>query len=332
MAVQSANARPKLRGMTLGKVGGFDEDKDLVMVDIGSGEGVLRGMTFAVVDERGGQVALIEAGEVFDDLFWSAPLKTSDFRRVQYGMQVRWVFTPEMSALIAARNKGTPEAYRRYLETYPDGKLVTELVRNMDPDMMQALDPAFRAAWDEYTPKALDAYAEAHPRTALGKAALDESESIKKYEAEQEKLRKDTEKATRRPAEGGPGQAAPPVTGGEEDPFNVRYKGALVNNSSQSVTFEIAPPGVLPKTTVGPFERVEVTHPQGTYTYNVYPVEDDFGGMGGFGDFGGIPPDSGFGEPAAPDMGGFAQPPSGPVPLKVGEVDIQFDDWEITYP
>jgi len=296
-------------------------------------------MTFAVVDKRGSQVALIEAGEVFDDLFWSTPLNASDFRRVEYGMQVRWVFTPEMSALIAARNRGTPEAYRAYLDSYPDGRFVTEFVRNMDPDMMKAIDPAFSDAWEEYTPAALDAYAEAHPRTALGRAASAEAESIKKYEAEQEKIKKDTEKAAHPPAGSGQEQAQPSPEGGEEgDLFNVRYKGALVNNSSQRVTFEFEPPGVLPRTSVEPYGRVEVTHPQGTFTYSVYAADEGQSGMPampGFGDTGGFGEpgmDNGFGGPDSSGMDGFGETPAERVPLKTGTVDIEFDDWEITYP
>jgi len=325
-----ACARPKLRGMVLGEVAGFDEDKQLVMVDIGAKEGVLRGIGFVVVDERGNEVAKIVADEVFEDLFWSAELGRNEFRRVQYGMQVRWLFTPESSTLVAARKKGTPEAYRNYLEMYPKGKLVHEFVKVMDPGMMQELDPEFYAAWKEYSAAALDAYAEVHSGTALAEAASAEAAVIKEYEKAQkeEQIKREKSAGTQ-----GGASADRPVTfrgGTDAEPFEVMYRGELVNDSSQRVTFEFDSPGRLGKTPVEPYGRRDVMHRAGTFTYRVYGEKDEFGGIdagGGFGTQDGFGADDDVFRDAFPEDRTAVQQP-----LKVDTVTIDFDMWEITYP
>ncbi|HEY3346760.1 MAG TPA: hypothetical protein VGK71_03970, partial [Nitrospirota bacterium] len=107
-------ARPMLRGYALGSVLSVDSRAGEVSVDLGSKDYAIKGFEFVVVDGKGNPVANIKAREVFDDRFWSEKLTADELASVRPGMQVRWLFTPEIISLLTAKKSGKAEAYIKF--------------------------------------------------------------------------------------------------------------------------------------------------------------------------------------------------------------------------
>ncbi|HEX9861558.1 MAG TPA: hypothetical protein VGB23_10155 [Nitrospirota bacterium] len=311
-ALMIAAARPVVRGYPVGFVKDVDKAAGAVSVDIGARDGVLKGLTFSVVDKKGHQVALVTADEVYDDLFWSSPRKAPEISKVVPGMQARWVFTPETASLLAAKRKDTPDAYREFINAFPASSFIPELVRLLPEDMLSALDPEYYAAWKSYNKDSFLEYADRRPGTGLANAALAEVKSIDEYEAEQKKVREERAKRAaayeeeRKRQE----QVQEKMRAREEMRRREEMHGKLVNNSSETVRFVFSPPSLLPSTAVQAGGEFELNHPSGSYEYKVYAVQQQDNLV-----------------PAV--VGGDTAEPE---PLAEGTVDIQFDFWQVTYP
>lgn len=306
-------ARQMLRGYPLGVVTGVDKTAGIISVDIGGRDGVVKGLPFIVVDAKGSQAADITAGEVYDDRFWSAPVKTEALRKVVTGMQVRWLFTPETSALLLARKTGTAAAYREFISRYPASRFIPEMIKAMPDGVLMELDPEYYNAWKAYNLAEFREYAAKHPGTGLAAAAEVEIKSIEEYDAAQEKAKKEREKKAAAYAEEQKRQEDIITRARARE--NMRrleeMHGKLVNNSSDPVRFVFDQPSPLAPTVVAPGGEYELSHPVGSYTYKVYAVKqvDEF-----------APPVSEEETPAEPE------------PLTEGRADIMFDFWTVEYP
>ena len=301
-------ARPTIRGYPTGSVTEVDRKAGIVSVDLGMNDGVFKGVSFAVVDDKGHQLARITAREVYEDLFWSDSIAPAAIRDISPGMQVRWLLTSEVTALVEARRLGTVQAYSRFLRAFPDSRFIPDLVSSLPEEKLKELDPEYYEAWKKYTKDSFGEYMKKHPRKGLSKAAEREIASIESYEkdrekelaerakraAEAEEQRKKQEAVDEKIRE----QARKALPGRE-------LLGRLVNNSAQPVRFAFDPPSEQQPVTVAPNSVSEMRHPQGTFGYKVYAVE----------------------------TGAFAPPPGeAPKPIKEGSADMQFDFWQVTYP
>lgn len=310
-AVSFMGARKMFRGAPLGQVLEVDTRSGSVSVDLGEKDGVFKGIRFSVVDGKGGQAAVVTSAEVYDDLFWSSPLKPAEAARVRPGMQVRWIFTPELSLLLQARKKDSPEAWRNFAATYPDGEFLPQLVRRLPEPMLKEVDPAFYEAWKRYTAQGFEDYLKKNPEGGFAAAARAELKSLKEYEAEQERERLEREKRAAAYEEEmkRQEQVREKALARQRQREMEEMHGKLVNNSSGPVRFVFESPSIMPQTVVKPGEEFEVNHPAGTYSYKVYAVEEE-------GAFTGAP----GGEDAQPR------------PLAEGTVEIVFDFWTVEYP
>ena len=72
-------------GMTAGVVTGINGKDGILSVDLGADDGVLSGMTFAVVDRAGRQAAAVVAGEIYPKLFWSGKIDPDELDGVSVG-------------------------------------------------------------------------------------------------------------------------------------------------------------------------------------------------------------------------------------------------------
>ncbi len=303
-----AGPRQMLRGYPLGSVVSVDKDTGAVSVDLGARDGVMKGIGFVVVDKGGREMLSITAKEVYSDLFWSGGVNPQASVGVRSGMQVRWLFTPEVSGLLNARKQGTAEAYREFITRFPGSLFIPEMIKGMPDATMKELNPDYYQAWKEYTKDAFQAVIKKYPGTGFDKAAEGEIKSIESYEAELEKIRKEREKAAAAAAQEQKRREAidQKVREREEKPLKVLTPGKLENKSSVPVRFVFEPAGEIPETRVQPNSQAEVRAASGSYNYKVYKVEEN----------------------QLPGLAGDTKPQ----PLKEGAFDIRFDAWDLIYP
>jgi len=308
-----------LMGVPLGSVRDVDTRSGTVSVDLGSDDGVLKGIRFAVVDENGRQVAVVVPGEIYPTMFWSAPLDAAVSARVRPGMEVRWILTPELSMLLSARRAGTPQAYRGFVQAHPSSAFIPQLVRIWPEETLREIDPAFYEAWKTYTREGFESYIEKNPGSGFAAAARAELAVMK---ADEEKKQQEQKEREKRAAEYEKEQKrqeeirAKALARQQQKDLEEMH-GKLVNNSSQPVKFVFDPPSLLPPTIVKPGEEFELNHPTGTYTYKVYAAPDVTTDL-------------------MPELLPEPQPLEGeqqePEPLAEGTVDIMFDFWSVVYP
>ncbi|MBI5190152.1 MAG: hypothetical protein HZA22_05715 [Nitrospirae bacterium] len=308
--------RPMMRGYPVGRVVEVNKDAGLVSVDLGSSDGVLKGMGFAVVDAKGGQAAAIAAGEVYADRFWSVKLPADKARKVRPGMEVRWLLTPEVIALSGAVKKGSPESYKEFIATFPSSGFIPEVIDDLPETTLREISPEYYEAWKAYTRYSFEEFIEKHPGTGFALAAQAELGAIEEFEAEGERIRKGREeRAKAAEAERARQQAVEDKIRERQERASRRESlGKLVNNSDTAVRFVFDPPSEQSPVAVLPGSYSEIRHVAGSYTYKVFPVED---------------PDA---APAVREFGPDGEAPLGPTPLKEGEADTEFDFWEIEYP
>ncbi len=309
-AVSFMGARRTFRGVPLGTVLEVDARSGAVSVDLGEKDGVLKGIRFSVADGKGRQVAVVTPADVYDDFFWSSPIPAKEAAAVRPGMQVRWIFTPELSLLLQTRKKNDAEAYRNFAAAYPDSIFLPQLVRRLPEPVLKEVDPGFYEAWKLYTAQGFEDYLKKNPEGGFASAARAELKSLKEYEAERERERLEREKRAaayqeemRRQEEIRERALALQRLREKEE-----LHGKLVNNSSAPVRFVFEPPSIMPQTVVKPGEEFEVNHPEGTYKYKVYAVQED--------------------AQASP----FGGEDGEPQPLAEGTVEIVFDFWSLEYP
>jgi hypothetical protein len=307
-ALIGAGARPMLRGFPLGSVVTVDRDLGIISVDLGTRDFVLKGLAFAVVDKEGHQVAQVRANELYSDLFWSDKLPAAQLNSVSAGMQVRWLFTPETSALLDARKKDTVEAYRYFIVRFPKSPYISELIKTIPDDKLKELNPDYYSARKSYTKDAFEGIIKKYPGSGFAAAAKDEIKAIDAYDAEEEKVR--AERA-RRAAEAEAQRKKQEAV--EEKILQSKEKtqtrealGKLRNNSANTVRFVFKEPSDIPPTTVLPNSAADVRLSTGNYSYEVYKVEEE--------------------------KFGVSLDQQQATPIKTGTVEIQFDFWEVTYP
>jgi hypothetical protein len=303
-----AGARPMMRGFPLGSVVTVDRDLGIISVDLGTRDYVLKGLTFAVVDKGGHQVALVRANELYNDLFWSDKLQPGQLNAVSAGMQVRWLFTPETSALLDARKKDTVEAYRYFISRFPASPYVPELIRSIPDEKLRELNPDYYSAHKSYTKDSFEAVIKKYPGSGFAAAAKDEIKAIDAYDAEQEKVR---EERKRRAAEAEIERkkqeaVEEKIRQSKESAQKREALGKLKNNSSDTVRFVFKEPTDVPPTTVLPGSSADMRLYTGNYSYEVYKVEEEKFGI---------------------NLDDKQQQP-----LKSGTIDIEFDFWEVSYP
>jgi hypothetical protein len=309
MAVAFIGARPMMRGFPLGNVVTVDRDLGIISVDLGTRDFVLKGLTFAVVDKNGHQVAQVRANELYNDLFWSDKLPASQLNAVSAGMQVRWFFTPETSALLDARKKDTVEAYRYFIGRFPASPYVPELIRAIPDEKLKELSPDYYRARKSYTKDSFEAIIKKYPGSGLAAAARDEIKSIDAYDAEQAKVREERQKrAAAAEAERKKQEALEEKIRQSKDTTQKREAlGKLKNNSTDTVRFVFKEPTDAPPTTVPPNSYTDMRLSTGNYSYDVYKVEEEKFGM-------------------------TLDDKQQQQPLKSGTIDIEFDFWEVSYP
>ncbi|MGA2192746.1 MAG: hypothetical protein ABSG42_05130, partial [Nitrospirota bacterium] len=196
--VALAGARPMLRGFPIGTVVGADLDTGAVSVDLGSKDWVMKGLKFSVVDKDGQEVAEITSGEVYSSMFWSDRLGPAEVRQIVPRMQVRWVFTPEISALIQVRKQGTASAYKEFLRLYPKSQFMPEVVRGLPDAVLKELNPDFYEAKKTGSKEALSAVIAKYPGSCFAEASKSEIKDIESYEAQ---AAKDNAERAKRAAE-----------------------------------------------------------------------------------------------------------------------------------
>ena len=311
--------RQMLRGYAIGRVLSVNVDEGRVSVDIGSNDYVLRGVQFSVVDESGREVAKLSTRQVYPELFWSDKLPAEITAKIRPGYSVRWVFTPETTALLYARKVDSVGVYREFIKEYPGSTLMAELLNSLQDDTLKELNPDYYEAWKRYTVDDLQSVADRYPGTSFAIAAAREIASIKSFDADQEKERAEREK--RAAVEAAEQKRRQSV---EEKAREVRDKtarsllGKIRNNSGQSVRFAFDEPDDLAPVTLQPNSVFEVRHSAGTFGYKVFKADDGQA-------FAVFPPPQALPGVQSGDVAKNS-------PLKEGTVDVQFDFWEISYP
>jgi len=305
-----AAPRQMLRGYPLGSVVSVDKDAGTVSVDLGSGDGVMQGFGFVVVDEKGGEAASITAREVYSDLFWSDKVAPGKITGLRAGMQVRWNFTPEVAAILKARKDGTAGAYRDFAARFPASRFLPGLIKGLPDGMLREVNPDYYQAWKSYTKDAFQEFIKKYPGTGFASAAADEIKAIDAYDSRQEQARKERERvAAAAEKERAKREAVEQrVRDRQQKAQRNELLGKITNNSTSPVRFSFEPAGEIPDTTVLASSSMDIRATAGTYSYKVYPIEDKPGALPSFGD------------------------DAKPQPLKEDKVDIMFDFWEITYP
>ncbi len=301
-------ARPSIRGYPVGSVTEVDRKAGVVQVDLGSKDGVFKGIAFVVVDEKGHKRAGLTANEVYDNLFWSDKVAPAALADIGPGMQVRWVLTPEVTSLVEARKLGEVSAYRKFIKVFPDSRFTPDLISSLPENKLRELDPEYYEAWKKYTKDSFKDYIKAHPHTGFARAAAKEVASIESYEKDREKevqertKRAEDAEALRKKQEA----LDEKIKAQTEKTFPGReLLGKLVNNSASPVRFAFDPPSEQQPVTVPPNDVYDMRLPQGTINYKVYNVE-----TGAF----------------------LPAPGETPKPIKEGSADLQFDLWQIAYP
>jgi len=300
-------ARPMLGGYTVGQVISVDAQAGTVSVNLGAKDWVFRDFPFYIVDEKNRQVARIVPVDVYDTLFWSSKIPSDQVAKVAPGMQVRWIFTPEVSALLAARKRDTVESYRKFAEQYPNSRFMPELLKAMREDTLKELNPDYYNAWKLYTKDAFKEVAAKYPCTGYARAAELEIASLDAYDKDREKVEKErAERAAAYEAECKKrDELVEKMKAASSMATQREALGKLVNNSGSTVRFVFDQPSNLPQTVVKGFSFENVRHPLGSYTFKVFATQES-----------GMPP----------------IPGEEPKPLKEGSVDIRFDFWEADYP
>jgi len=308
LALMLLGARPMLMGPPPGIVTQVDADAATVAVNLGGTDGVFRGMKFAVVDPDGRQVAVIKADEVYDRLFWSEKLDPESVDEVSVEMQVRWMLTPETSALLSAMKDKTIGGVKGFMTRFPQSDFIPELVRSMPEQSLKDLDPEYYDAWKSYTKESFTGYMGRHAGTGLAKAARLEIKAIEKYEAEEDQKKKEREERAKAWEEERKRQEEITAQKKALDAA-ARQKellGRLTNNSANPVRFVFLPPSSIPQTTVKPGGHEDIRSFPGSFKYKVYEVKNP---------------------PAPPPAESEEQKAD-----KEGEAQINFDFWEVSYP
>lgn len=307
-----ASARQMLRGYPLGEVLEVNRRAGIVSVDMGARDGIMKGMSFSVVDRSGNEAALVVTDEVYDDMFWSGPVDAGRLAGIERGMQVRWALTAETTALVAARKKDTAGAYREFIAAFPASLFIPQLVRQLPDDTLMAVAPDFYDAWKLYTSYGFREYEDAHPGTGLAAAAAAEAKSIEEYEAgrEQEKKQR-AERAKAYQEEQGRKEALTEQMRQRERMREAEsVRGKIVNASGQAVRFVFDPPCMLGTMVMDANSERDASHPSGLYTYKVFamPEAQEFPSMT------------------------VDDEPVEETPLAEGTADMQFDFWTLQYP
>ncbi len=309
LALMGAGPRRMIRGFPLGSVVSVDSDAGEVSVDLGSRDGVMKGIGFVIVDDKGNTAASITAKEIYPDMFWSGKIDPGVLSAVKAGMQVRWLFTLEVTALLTARKQDTVEAYRGFIKRYPGSAFIPGLIKGLPDATLKALNPDYYDAWKLYTREAFQGIIKKYPGTGYAAAAQSEIKSIEAYEAQEEREKKEREKrAAEAEAERARQEAIELKVQERQDRARRReVLGKIINRSGSAVRFVFTPDD-LPETTVQAGATADARAAAGRYHYKVYKVEPN-------------PPAPAFGEEAKP-----------PDPVKEGDIDLEFDFWELDYP
>lgn len=301
-------ARPMLRGFALGSVMSVDSRAGEVSVDLGSKDYAIKGLPFVIVDGKGSPVATVKAREVFDDRFWSEKLKPEEIASVRPGMQVRWQLTQETVALLAAKKSGKAADYARFLNRFPNSSFIPDTIKGIPDATMKDLNPDYYAARKRYSKEDFQEIEKKYKGTGFATAAAAEIASIDEFDkatasqqAERERRNAEAD-AERKRQEGILEKAGKAREKSSQEPL-----GKLVNNSTDTVRFVFKEPAELPQTTVSPNSFASVRLPVGSFSFDVFKVED-----------------------SALSTLGLSQ--EEPKPVKSGDVTVMGDLWEATYP
>jgi hypothetical protein len=301
-----AASRPMLRGYPVGEVTSVNRPAGIISVDLGSRDFVLKGFPFAIVDGEGRQVAKVFADEVYKDVFWSGKLAQAEFGKIRPGFQARWLFTPEIKAVVDALKRNEAGSYKSLVERFPKSAYLPQVIALMPEDMLKVINPDYYEARKSYRREDFQKVIKKYPGTGFALAAEKEIKSIDAFDADKEKAAAERAKrAAESEAEQKRRQAVDEKISQKQDTAQRREAlGKLVNNSVSAVKFVFDEPSALAPVTVMPNSFMDARQQTGSYTYKVYKVEDSFN--------------------PAPDQK--------PQVLKEGSVDIQFDFWEVSYP
>ena len=302
-------AGPVIRGFKTGSVVTVNRDAGEISVDLGSNDNVVKGMSFAVVDGKGHQEALITVRELYDDLFWSGKLKPEEIGKIKPGYQARWILTPEVAALLAAKKAGTADAYKDFISRYPGSAFLAGLISSIPEDMLKPINPDYYAALKSYRSEDFKGIIKKYPGTGFAKAAESELKNIEAYNAEQAKIEEEREKRAAAAEQERKRQEAidAQISQKRGNAFQREALGKLVNNSMDPVRFVFDEPSSLPPTTVNANSSVDARQNTGSYKYKVFKVEQQQ-------------------QAFSTDANTQEQP------VKEGSIDISADFWEIDYP
>jgi len=301
-----AASNPMLRGYPVGKVTSVNKAAGIISVDLGSRDFVLKGFQFAIVDGEGRQVAKVFADEVYRDVFWSGKLAQAEFGKIRPGFQARWLFTPETKAAADALKRNEAGSYKSLIERFPKSAYLPQVIALIPEKMLKGINHDYYEARKRYRREDFQKVIKKYPGTGFALAAEKEIKSIDAYDADQQKaMAERAKRAAEAEAEQKRRQALDEKMSQKQNTAQRREAlGKLVNNSASAVKFVFDEPSALAPVTVMPNSFMDARQQTGSYTYKVYKVEDSF-----------VP---------VPDQK--------PQVLKEGNVDIQFDFWEVTYP
>ena len=301
-----AASNPMLRGYPVGKVTSVNKAAGIISVDLGSRDFVLKGFQFAIVDGEGRQVAKVFADEVYRDVFWSGKLAQAEFGKIRPGFQARWLFTPETKAAADALKRNEAGSYKSLIERFPKSAYLPQVIALIPEKMLKGINHDYYEARKRYRREDFQKVIKKYPGTGFALAAEKEIKSIDAYDADQQKaMAERAKRAAEAEAEQKRRQALDEKMSQKQNTAQRREAlGKLVNNSASAVKFVFDEPSALAPVTVMPNSFMDARQQTGSYTYKVYKVEDSF-----------VP---------VPDQKHQV--------LKEGNVDIQFDFWEVTYP